>query len=537
MFHSSKSDLSNFSQPDVVLIQCAGWGCATPPLSLASLASFGRACGFKVLPIDLNIEHYLNRPEKYKHVWDIDRSQSFWNIASFVKQYGLDNKKLIQKHVDAIIATGTKLVAFSVYASCLELSFIYARLIKENKPSIKVVFGGPHVSMNMAGQYALNQDCVDAIAQGEGELIFLEMISRVKHSDSLKDIKGIIAKIDGKIVDYGKMESIRDVSSLPFADFSDYNFSNYKDPSTLPLMSSRGCPNQCIYCSEVVFWDTYRGYSAERVVDEIEHHLQTYPQLNRVEFQDSLVNGHIGRLEQFADEVIERGLKFRWVGQAVIRKEMNWPLFKKLKRSGCACLAYGLETSSVNLMIGIGKLLAKGSDIDRLVVEAHAAGISCAYNFMFGMPGETEEDARKSLEFLRKHKKHVGTVNPSAAFCGFTPGTPGFDTPETFDIVPSPVQGQYWKTVDGTNDLLVRLRRFEDFCSLAQELGVPSTYPHSKLQDRDKLIGSYHYYFKNYPEALVYLERWLESNPNDEEIIWFVKNIKKETPQWANQPQ
>ena len=92
--------------------------------------------------------------------------------------------------------------------------------------------------------------------------------------------------------------------------------------------------------------------------------------------------------------------------------------------------------------------------------------------------------------------------------------------------MPSPVQGQYWETKDGTNNLLVRLRRFEDFCKLANDLNVPTTYPHRQLLDRDRLIGCYHYFFKKYSEALPYLERWIQNNPNDDEIKHYLLNIR-----------
>jgi radical SAM superfamily enzyme YgiQ (UPF0313 family) len=532
-FSTSRTKIENFSKPDVVLIQCPGWGVETPPLSLASLAAFSRQHGFKTLPVDLNIEHFVQRQPRYSNVWSIDHSQSFWNNTSFVEEYARENEACITSHINAIVQTGTKLVAFSIYQSSMEMSLIYARLLKDKNPAIKIIFGGPHASLNMAGTHIINRPYVDGIAQGEGELIFTETIAKVKYNDSLADIRGLITKKDGNIVNPGPRGSIKNLGMLPFADFSDYDFFRYAFPKKLPLMSSRGCPNQCIYCSEVVYWETFRGYGAARVVDEIQHHLREYPFLDRVEFQDSLVNGHIPRLEQFADEIIKRGLKFIWAGQAVIRKEMTYPLFKKLKESGCECLAFGLETSSVGLMTNIGKSLARNTDVDQLVQDAHDAGLSCAYNFMFGMPGETEDDAKESLAFLKKHHKKIGTVNPSAAFCGFTPGTPGFDTPEKFGIVPSPTQGQYWTTEDGKNDLLVRLERFEKFCSLAMALNVHTTYPHAKLLDRDRVIGSFYYFHQDYQKAAEHFDLWLEEHSSDEEIKYYRSECERkilETP-------
>jgi radical SAM superfamily enzyme YgiQ (UPF0313 family) len=516
-FRSCRSDPENFRQPQVVLLQVPGWGVATPPLSLALLSGFLRSHGYKVLPLDLNVEHYANRTPDYQQMWEIDIGQPFWNNFSLVDQYVQAHRAMIDQHVAAIVETGAPLVAFSLYNSCLRTSLHYARLIRERSPGTRIVFGGPHASRYMAARYILEHDFVDAAAQGEGELVLRDVVDRVAGGEPFDDLKGLIVRRDGRMADNGDRDLIGDLDSMPFGDFSDYDFSLYRDATTLPMMSSRGCPNQCIYCSEVVYWRNYRGYSPERVVDEIAAQLKHYPFLERVEFQDSLVNGQITRLSRFADLVVERELRFRWAGQAVIRKEMTLELFQKLKSSGCECLAFGLETSSPSLMLSVGKLLAKGTEMDALVENAHAAGVSCAYNFMFGMPGETEADAQASLEFLRKHRHHVGTVNPSAAFCGFTPGTPGYEEPGRFRIVPSETTDQYWETEDGTNNLLVRLRRFEDFCRLAAELDVPTTYPHRQLLDRDRLIGGYHHHHRHWDQAIEHLDRWVRANPDDEE--------------------
>lgn len=531
VFFSSRSAQANFAAPDAVLIQTPGWGVETPPLSLSSLSSFGRTNGYRILALDLNIEHYTLRTEKYAHIWDIDQSQWFWNNINCVNEYFENHRELFEKHVEAILATDAPLICFSVYASCVESSFIYARLLKVRRPELKIVFGGPHASLNMAGDYILTHAYVDAIALGEGEFIFLDLLKRSVERASFADVPGVVWRDEtGNIINNGKAEPIRELSKLPFSDFSDFELALYTKPDRLPLMSSRGCPNQCIYCSEKVFWDTYRGYGAKRIVDEIEYQKNLNPAFYHVDFQDSLVNGSIKRLEQFADELIARKTQITWAGQAVIRKEMTLELFKKLKQSGCVCLAYGLETSTTSLMMSIGKILSKGTEIDRLVSEAREAGLDCSYNFMFGMPGETDDDARASLDFLRRHRDNVGVVNPSAAFCGFTPGTPGYDEPENFGIIPSPTRDQYWETLDGTNNLLVRLRRFEDFCKLSVELGVRTTYPHAKLLDRDRLIGNYYHHMRQYDLAGPYFEAWLEKTPNDEEIKYKLQDCRLKTP-------
>jgi anaerobic magnesium-protoporphyrin IX monomethyl ester cyclase len=514
LFESSRTDPRNFEKPDLVLVQMPGWGVKTPPLSLATLAAYVRAKGYKVLPLDLNVEFYHQRREGFRNVWNDNESDWFWRTESRVRDFISAHADLIDAHIEELLATGAKLFGFSCYSSCINLSLHFAKELKRRRPDIITVFGGPHVSRTLAGKDIASRPFVDVVAQGEGELILLEVVERVARGESLDGIPGTLRRG----ADHGDRELIRKLDDLPFADLDDYDFHRYQYPERLPAMASRGCPNRCNYCSEKVYWSTYRGFSPKRIADEIHHQLARHPQIVDVEFMDSLINGVMSRMLDMARQFIPK--RFNWFSQAVIRKEMTYEVFKLLADSGCKCLAFGLETSSAALMLRSGKDLAKGVDVDQLVRDAHRAGLTCTYNFMFGLPGETAEDAAASLEFLQRHREDIHTVNPSAAFCGFSPGTPAHERPDDFGILKGPPGGdQYWVTKDGSNDLLVRLERFEAFCSEAVRLGVDTTYPHPKLLDRDRLIAEYMRHHKRWREAIPYYDRWLQANPGDSHAL------------------
>ncbi|MDX6768841.1 MAG: radical SAM protein [Elusimicrobiota bacterium] len=517
LFSGSRTEPANFVSPDLVLVQTPGWGIKTMPLSLATLAAFVRSKGHRVLPLDLNVEFHLRRRPPYMDLWDDNTADWFWRTGSRIEGFIADHRELIDAQVEALLATGARLFGFSCYSSCSHVSLHYAREIKRRRPDAVTIFGGPHASRTLAGRDLALRPGVDLVAQGEGELILLETVERVKAGRGVDGIPGTLQGRDGKVVDHGDRPLIRDLDELPFADLGDFDPSLYERKTTLPVMASRGCPNKCNYCSEKVYWGTYRGFSPRRVADEVFHQLERFPQLDQVDFMDSLINGVMSRMLDMARLFAAHPRKFIWASQAVIRKEMTYEVFKTLHDGGCRCLAFGLETSSVELMLKSGKVLAKGVELDRLVEDAHRAGLSCAYNFMFGLPGETAANAAASLDFLRRHKGRIGTVNPSAAFCGFSPGTPAFERPEDFGVVPDDSGREaYWRTADGTNDLLVRLERFEAFCAEAVDLGVPTTYPHRRLLDRDRVIADFLHHHGRHAEALPYYDRWLESHPDDE---------------------
>jgi len=514
---TSRTDIENFCDPDIVLVQAPGWGVNTPPLGTAMLTSFARKHGYKVLPIDLNVEFYLNRPSEFDKTWELEQSLWFWDTADCVKRLNDAFRKEIDAFVDLVIAANSPLVGFTVYNSSMYLSMELARLLKKRRPELKIIFGGPHVSRFMAGLWVIKDPAVDAVAQGEGELTLIDVIERVKTGRPLTDCPGLLIRINDEVVDTGDRELIKDLNQVPAPDFGDYAFELYRTPTRLPLMSSRGCPNRCIYCNERPFWKAFRYRTAENVFAEIQAQLTRYPFVNFLDFQDSLVNGMIRELDRLADLIIESGLKVNWSGQAAIRKEMTLELMTKLKRSGCVCMAYGLETPSSSLMLKVGKVLASGADANA-IAEAHGkTGLGVTYNFMFGLPGETEEDAFEAHEFLRRNKKYGLAVNPSPHFCGFAPGTFAYENPQHYGIDLS--KGHlYWESTDRRNTYICRLKRFEDFCRLVQELGISTTYPSTVLLDRNRTLGNYYVQTGDKMRARWYFKAWLEEHPDDNDI-------------------
>ncbi|MFA5074273.1 MAG: radical SAM protein [Nitrospirota bacterium] len=514
---NSRTDIENFCDPDVILIQAPGWGVNTPPLGTAMLASYARNKGYKVLPIDLNVEFYLGRTPEFQNTWELDQSLWFWNTKECVERMlGVFQSK-IDAFIDMILATNANVIGFTLYNSSELASLELARILKQRQPELTVIFGGPHASRFAAGPRLVMDPAVDAVAQGEGELTLIDILERVKNNRSLTDCPGLLLKGEKEPVNTGERELIMQLDQLPAPDFSDYAFEHYKIPTRLPLSSSRGCPNHCIFCNERPFWKQYRHRSADKVFAEIKAQIERHPFVNFLDFQDSLVNGKLDELEKLADLIIRNKLNIQWAGQAAIRKDMSPELMTKLKQSGCVCLAYGLETSSAPLMLKVGKVLSRGADAN-VIAERHGkTGLGVTYNIMFGLPGETEEDAFETLEFLRRNAHNGIAVNPSPSFCGFGPGSLVYEDPAKYGVDLTK-GGLYWESMDGKNTYPIRLKRFEDFCRLVKELGVSTTYPSPFLLDRNRSLGNYYAQTGNTDRACYYYQAWLAEHPDDKDI-------------------
>lgn len=514
---TSRTDIENFCDPDVILVQAPGWGVNTPPLGTAMLTSFARSRGYKVLPVDLNVEFYLRRPQEFDRTWELEQSLCFWNTAHSVERMLHVFRETIDAFVEMVVASNARVVGFTLYDSSAHISLELARRLKRARPGILVVFGGPHASRFAVGPTFIQESAVDAVAQGEGEGTLVDILERVRAGRTLADCPGLLVRGDDGTVNTGDRAVITDLDRLPPPDFSDYAFERYRTPTKLPVSSSRGCLNRCIFCNERPFWKKYRYRSAQNVFAEIQAQMARYPAVNFVEFQDSVVNGVIRELERLTDLIHESGLKFNWSGQAVIRKEMTPELMAKLKRSGCVCLAYGLENPSSALMLSVGKVVSRGADVDAIAAAHARTGLGVTYNFMFGLPGETEEDAFAALEFLRRNSKHGIAVNPSSGFCEFRPGTLAREDPQAYGLDLS--RGStYWESTDGQNTYIRRLKRFEDFCRLVRELNIPTTYPSTVLLDRDRALGHYYLQAGDHERARSYFAAWLAEHPEDDAI-------------------
>lgn len=479
------------NRPDLVLVQAPAWGVWTPPLALASLSSFLRKQGYSVLVLDINGALYSKRGEKYKNAWELEQ-EPFWNNPSLVDEFLRDYQTEVDDYVKKIIESGAAVIGFSIYSSSKYISNYLAKKVKDQAPWTKIIYGGPGCADFCWGNYLIKESFVDAIVKGEGEITLLDIVKRVGAGEPFEDIPGTLLKKEGKVIDCGEREIMVDMNDLPFPDFDDFDFRIYRNYGTLPIATSRGCANRCIFCNDRPFWKRFRFKRGELIFQEIECQLKRYPYIKKIEFFDSLVNGNIKALETMADLIIESGIKIQWSGQAVIRKEMTYELLKKLKDSGCTCLAYGLETPSTSLMLKIGKALSKGCDPEKIVQDGYRAGITgCSINFMFGLPGETEEDAQETLDFLKRNKDYIGTVCPSVSFCGFGRGTLVREDPDKYDV--DLKKGDlYWETKDGKNNYLIRMERFERFCRLVDELKISTIYPHPKLMNRNQLLGDYY---------------------------------------------
>ncbi|MFC1701015.1 B12-binding domain-containing radical SAM protein [Patescibacteria group bacterium] len=329
-------------------------------------------------------------------------------LATYLKKYSEFNIKIIdaelgkmtEKDVENVIlefnpdVVGISVVSFKLYSV-----FKILKIIRKISCKIHICLGGPH--LKIYPRETLNYSEVDSIIIGDGEIPFLEVCKNLSESKLIEGINGCYTKknipIDGEFVKF----EMSDLSILPDPDLTLLDYKKYRSFLTnemiATVVTSRGCPYNCIFCQ---LDPKVRLVSISKVVDQIENYLRLG--IKEIEFYDETFNISIQRVIEFAEEIINRGLKFNWSFRGrvnVVSEEM----LRKIKRAGCQRIQYGVEAGSNRILVAIKKGITVEM-IKECFELTRKVGIETVSYFMIGNPGEKEEDIMQTIDFSREIK-------------------------------------------------------------------------------------------------------------------------------------
>lgn len=495
---------------ELALIQAPAWGRDCPPYTMCFLAALLRQKGHRAHLFDLNNALYHTSPASLKKMWDDKDYYSYWEDPETVRHLLSSNRKIVDYYIERILGTPSRIIGFTVHFSSGWASLALAEEIKKRDSGRIVVFGGPDCSRQLKGDYYVTQPCVDVVVQGEGEQPLFDIIRSAGRLPEKRQLAGCLLLREGRIVDGGIIPGPRNLDSLPAPDYSDFrdeiSLRLYRQPHRLDISDSRGCITGCHFCSEWQFWGRFRSKSGRKIFQEIQQHLRDFPQVNYFYFIGSLVNGDMDALDTLCSQLIAHRLKIQWAAQAVVRPEMDEQFLKKLRRSGCTWLSYGIESGSERVLCKMNKKFSLGL-ASRVLEATKKAGIEVQANFMFGLPTETREDFEQTLEFLKNNRKNIDTILASQSFCVIDKGTYLHAHPGEFGIT-NRNHHLYWESNEGENNYVERNRRYEEFCRLALSLGIPETSGVLKNKpDKWRLLGDYYLYKRDYASALGHYEQ------------------------------
>lgn len=316
------------------------------------------------------------------------------------------------------------LIAITTATNDFDYAVHIATLLKKHL-NIPIITGGFHPTI--APDEVISKSCFDMLCIGEGEEALLELIESLKKGKINTKIKNIWFKTNsGKVIKNPVRNLIQDLDKLPFPDRDLFDYKKYLEwnHGTATFISTRGCPFNCSYCINNFLTKMARGkgkYVRFRSIDnlfkEIKEVLKKYKDdVKNIEFYDDTFTLDEKRIKEFCDKYPkEINLPFNINARV---NAVNPQIFQLLKKAGCVRVSIGIESGDEYIR---NKIL-KRNMTDKQIIEtfrvAREAGLKTYAFNMVGIPFETKESIKKTIELNRKCKPDYVGVSIFNAFKG-----------------------------------------------------------------------------------------------------------------------
>lgn len=293
-----------------------------------------------------------------------------------------------------------------------------------------VVLGGPHPTVLPAESVARPE--VDIVVRGEGEFTWTELCEHLEKRESMEGVAGITYGQDGEVVHNPERPVIEDVDSIPFPAYHLFRMERYSnlqptlddiDGPSYPMLSSRGCPYRCNYCSQIL----PRGWRARSPENVLSEWRWLVDELGAAEIGvlDDSFNIDRQRALAICDLIIAEGLSHvPWIMINGIRANLaDEELLGRMREAGCLRTAFGVESGNQRIL---DEVVHKQLTLDQVRAAFQAAktvGMETIGFFIIGLPGETEETMEDTIRFACELDPVVANFSMATPF----PGTKMYD--------------------------------------------------------------------------------------------------------------
>ncbi len=381
-----------------------------PPLGLAYLASVLCEAGHEVSIIDRLGAH----PMPVERTGDLLRC-------------GIDESTVLER----MESFAPELIGITCpYTANARDAVDTARLVKRASPGIPVLMGGAHASV--CPEELLAEESVDYVIAGEGEDVTKSLVAALESGAETSAIDGLMRmNADGVISGSPAHERIKDLDSIPFPrrdllPMEQYfkaqqsgleRINNIRWPKTT-MITSRGCPENCVFCAIRCTWGRkWKGRSPGNVVNEIEGLVRDFG-VREIDFLDDSLSVSRSRLEAICNLIIEREIDIKWTTpNGIAIWSLDEDLLKLMKRSGCYRLTFGLESGDSDTIDFIRKRYTRDY-AQKLIGYANRIGLWTIGTFILGFPYETRAQMEHTIRFAIDSGLDLAVFYCAAAFPG-----------------------------------------------------------------------------------------------------------------------
>lgn len=285
--------------------------------------------------------------------------------------------------------------------SCMGLGMMRGLRMAErfHERGKKVVLGGLMATLNP--EYAL-ENGADVVCRGDAEGVW-ETILRDFEKDRMKRI-------------YEGYDTSTLSWPVPRYDL----LARKRVGWVLPVMTGRGCPHRCEFCSIAA---AYKGQYSRRSIDQVVRDIGAIKSLGfkRVLVLDDNIAADADHAVQLFSEIEK--LNVKWIGQCALYIADHEEMLKAAVRSGCTALSFGLESIHQENLSAMDKTFGKVAEYEQSLRKIRDAGIIVAGEFMFGLDGDRAETFKKTAEFVLRNRITL----PKFHVLTLVPGTPLYD--------------------------------------------------------------------------------------------------------------
>lgn len=293
-----------------------------------------------------------------------------------------------------------------------------AKFLKE--VNISTIYGGPNATVNSEKHIRY----FDYVIKGEGEVTLKELLNCLEEGGSPTKVKGLWFRRNSKIVKNPDRPFIENLDALNYPDREIINLDEYSRETGFPtakpadiVVSTRGCPYDCHFCSSKYFWkQTYRMRDVGEVIKEIKFMMDKYGS-KTIHFREDNFTVQKGRVLNFCDELERMGIE--WVCQSRV-DDVDEELVKRMKDSGCRGISFGFESANDHTLRYLKKGITVSQSI-RAIDICEKIGMNWSGGFMVGVLNETRKDINTTLAFVGRIRKNPHSFLPpgAARFLGF----------------------------------------------------------------------------------------------------------------------
>lgn len=330
-----------------------------------------------------------------------------------VKQYGMPWEKI----KEAVKRKKPDIVGITCpFTAQVDNGIKVSEIVKEVDDEILTIVGGPHVSVR-AIEFLNEAQHVDIAVIGEGEYTMLDIMKYYEGKKNISEIPGIAWRKDDDIILNPRRPFTKNLDELPLPAYHLVDMGNYLNPRRIryratkylreiSMVTSRGCPFNCIFCSiHLHMGKAWRGHSKEYVISHIKHLVNNYG-VNHIHFEDDNLTLDMRRFDDILDGLIDQRTKFSWDMPNGIRSDrLTIDMLKKMKKTGCINLTIGVESGDQFILDNVIDKHLHLEDVIKISKMCKELNIPLSAFFVIGFPGEKKENMNRTTEFALMLKK------------------------------------------------------------------------------------------------------------------------------------